>query len=255
MRLTLSHAARWPLLAVACAAAAGCGTFDRASRGVAGIVTPYRVEVVQGNVVVKEQVDALKAGMSRVQVREVLGTPLVTDVFHRERWDYVFTLRRQGAQLQQRRLTLFFRGDSLERWEGDPMPTEAEFVATLDKRTKPGKPPRLQATEEELRRFSASRAGQPAAPAPAAPPAGRAATDGDAPGRSIRVASASIGTDWPAATRAERPWARTVSAPRPTTATVPASKSKTDPVCSSSPSTNSSASSSGSIRARRRSPR
>jgi outer membrane protein assembly factor BamE len=132
---------------------------------VASIVTPYRLEVVQGNFVSKEQVEALQKGMTRDQVRQVLGTPLVTSLFHAERWDYVFTFKRQGVPPQQRRLTVFFNGDTLDRSEGDTMPSESEFVATLDNRRKESRIPRLEATEEELRAFSSKQ------PAPAMPPA------------------------------------------------------------------------------------
>ena len=114
----------------------------------------YKVEVVQGNFVSKEQVEALKPGMSRQQVREILGTSLLTDVFHKDRWDYVFTIRRQGVDPQERRLTVFFKGELLDRYEGDPMPSEEEFVATLDTRKKSGKVPQLEASEDELKKFS-----------------------------------------------------------------------------------------------------
>jgi outer membrane protein assembly factor BamE len=137
-------------------ALAGCGSIDNASQRIAGIVTPYRVEVVQGNFVSREQVEALKAGMTRQQVRDVLGTPLVTSLFHGDRWDYVFTLKRQGVEPQQRRLTVYFKGDALERFEGDTMPSEAEFVAALDKR-RHGKAPPLEATEEQLKRFGSGK--------------------------------------------------------------------------------------------------
>jgi outer membrane protein assembly factor BamE len=153
---------------------AGCGTFDNASQRISGIVTPYKVEVVQGNFVSREQVEALKAGMSRQQVRDILGTPLVTSLFHADRWDYVFTLRRQGVEPQQRKLAVFFNGDAMARVEGDPMPSESEFVATLDKRKSAGKVPPLQASEEALKAFDARRvAPRPdaAAPAPSVPAA------------------------------------------------------------------------------------
>ena len=97
------------------ALAGGCGTFDNATQRVAGLVTPYKVEVVQGNFVSKEQVEAIKPGMSRQQVRDILGTPLVTSVFHANRWDYVFTLKRQGVPAQERKLAVFFNGEALER--------------------------------------------------------------------------------------------------------------------------------------------
>jgi outer membrane protein assembly factor BamE len=166
------------VLAAAAAAAllAGCGTVDGASRRITDAVTPYRIEIVQGNFVSKEQVEALQKGMSPEQVRQILGTPLVTSLFHGERWDYVFTLKRQGVAPQQRRLTVFFQNGGMDRVEGDSMPSEAEFVATLDDRRKSGKVPRLEATEEELQRFNASRKPAPAAAEPAAPGAPSAPT-------------------------------------------------------------------------------
>ena len=161
------------VLAAAAAAIvlAGCGSMDGAGRRLATAITPYKVEVVQGNFVSREQVEALQKGMSREQVRQVLGTPLVTSLFHGDRWDYVFTLKRQGVAPQQRRLAVFFKDDVLERVEGDTMPSESEFVSTLDNRRKGGKVPRLEATEEELRAFpkAKSAAPQDPAPAPAAP--------------------------------------------------------------------------------------
>ena len=147
------------LAVAACALAAGCSSFDNASNRIVGLVTPYRVEVVQGNFISREQVEALKPGMTRQQVRDVLGTPLVTSIFHTDRWDYVFTLKRQGVEPQERKLTLFFKGDALERFEGDSMPSEAEFVAALDKR-RHGKVPPLEATPEQLKRYET---GKPAA--------------------------------------------------------------------------------------------
>jgi outer membrane protein assembly factor BamE len=161
-RLVLAAAAALSLLA-------GCGSFDGAGRRVATALTPYRVEVVQGNFISREQVETLQKGMTREQVRNVLGTPLVTSLFHGERWDYIFTLRRQGVQPQQRRLTVYFQGESLDRFEGDTMPSEAEFVSTLDNRRKSAKIPPLEATEEQLRRFSTR------APAAAAAPSATAA--------------------------------------------------------------------------------
>ena len=125
-------------------------------------LTPYKVEVVQGNFVSREQVDALQPGMSRQQVREILGTPLVTSVFHADRWEYVFTIKRQGIQEQSRKLTVFFDDDRFARTEGDEMPSETEFVATLGKPYDGRKVPELQATEEQLAKFSAkAKAAQP----------------------------------------------------------------------------------------------
>lgn len=171
MSATLSRACRIVLALVAATAAAGCGSFDSVTQRVAGSIAPYKVEVVQGNFVSREQVSALRPGMSRLQVRDILGTPLVTSVFHADRWDYVFTIKRDGVQSQVRRLAVFFKGDALDRFEGDEMPTEAEFVATLDNKRKGAKVPVLQATEEQLRKFSAARPPAKAASAPAEAPA------------------------------------------------------------------------------------
>ena len=110
----------------------------------------YQPEVVQGNFVSKEQVQSLRAGMPRQAVREILGTPLVTSVFHAERWDYAFTIRRQGSEPQLRRFTVYFKGDVLDRVDGDPLPTEAEFAAKLDTRRPPSKLPELKASPAEL---------------------------------------------------------------------------------------------------------
>jgi outer membrane protein assembly factor BamE len=129
-------------------------------------VKPYKPEVVQGNFVSLEQVQALRPGMPKQVVRDILGTPLVVSLFHGDRWDYAFSIRRQGAEPQQRRLSVFFEGGVLKRIEGDPVPTEAEFAARIDTRkTPPAKLPPLKASEEELARFPARAA------APAEPPA------------------------------------------------------------------------------------
>lgn len=133
-------------------ALAACGSTDGMGRRLVTAVTPYKIEVVQGNFVSREQVEQLKPGMSRTQVREVLGTPLVTSLFHADRWEYVFTLRRQGLDVQTRRLAVLFKGEALDRFEGDEMPAEAEFVAHLDSRRKGDRIPVLEASEETLRK-------------------------------------------------------------------------------------------------------
>lgn len=160
---------RKPRIALAASTAAlllaGCSSLGLGDR-LTGVFSPYKVEVVQGNFISREQVEALRPGMTRQQVRDVLGTPLVSSLFHSDRWDYIFTLKRQGVEPQQRKLTVHFKGDAMERAEGDPMPSEAEFVATLDNRRKSGTIPPLEASEEKLRAAS----GKPAAAASAASP-------------------------------------------------------------------------------------
>lgn len=132
-------------------ALSACGSFNGASNRLVSVVTPYKIDIVQGNFVSREQADALKSGMSRAQVRDILGTPLLTDIFHADRWDYVFTFKRQGTLPQARRVTVFFKGDVLDHTEADALPTEAEFVASLDSGRKSGQVPVLEAAPDSLK--------------------------------------------------------------------------------------------------------
>ena len=120
------------------------------------LVSPSRFDRVQGNVITREQTAVLKAGMQRNQVKEILGTSLLASVFHADRWDYVFTFQRQGAEPQARRVTVFFKGETLERFEADDLPSEAEFVATLKSMPTEGKLPAMEASAESLRNFPAA---------------------------------------------------------------------------------------------------
>jgi outer membrane protein assembly factor BamE len=154
---------------VICAGLAACSSFNGASTRLASIVTPYQIDVVQGNVITREQVDLLKPGLPRQSVRDLLGTPLLQSVFHANRWDYVFSFRHKGDEPQLRKLTVFFKDDLLERFDADPMPTEAEFVASLDSGRKSAKVPVLEASEESLQKFKqAARTPEPAAATPTA---------------------------------------------------------------------------------------
>lgn len=84
-----------------------------------GPLAPYRIDIQQGNFVSQEMVAKLKRGMSKEQVRYILGTPLVTDIFHADRWDYVYSLERPGEAPVRRRLAVFFEDDRLARLDGD----------------------------------------------------------------------------------------------------------------------------------------
>lgn len=84
-----------------------------------GWLAPYRIDIQQGNFVSQDMVAQLKRGMTQEQVRFVLGTPLVTDIFHAERWDYVYLLDRPGEPRVQRRLAVFFEDGKLSRLDGD----------------------------------------------------------------------------------------------------------------------------------------
>ncbi len=82
-------------------------------------ISTYRIDVQQGNVVTQESISKLKADMTRAQVKFVLGTPLVTDTFHPDRWDYFYKFDKAGNPREQRRLTLVFQDDKLKQILGD----------------------------------------------------------------------------------------------------------------------------------------
>jgi outer membrane protein assembly factor BamE len=100
-------------------------------------LTPYRVDVQQGNFISREMVDQLKEsmqrkeGVTRDQVRFALGTPLLTDMFHADRWDYYFRLKKGRGELISSRVTVFFKDNRLVRIEGDQLPTEKEYLAYI----------------------------------------------------------------------------------------------------------------------------
>jgi len=157
-------------LIIAMFSLAGCSGLGGSAANPLNWITPYKIDVIQGNFVSKEQVDQLRVGMNREQVKATLGTPLLASLFHADRWDYVFTLKRQGTEAQSYKYTVYFKGDLLERFEGDTMPSEAEFIARLDNKRKLGKVPPLEATEAQLKaaeRPSKSAAADTAATLPA----------------------------------------------------------------------------------------
>jgi outer membrane protein assembly factor BamE len=84
---------------------------------------PYKIDIQQGNVVTEEMVKKLKPGMTRSQVRFALGTPLVTDIFHNNRWDYIYRFAPSGRITEEQRLTVFFEDDRLTQIKGNfPLP-------------------------------------------------------------------------------------------------------------------------------------
>ncbi len=90
--------------------------------GFVGFPGVYRIDVEQGNIVTEEMADQLKPGMSRRQVRFILGTPLVEDTFNENRWDYVYVKRNGLDILSESRLTVIFEGDALADVRGDQLP-------------------------------------------------------------------------------------------------------------------------------------
>jgi len=82
-------------------------------------------DIQQGNIITPEMVAELKPGMSRRQVRFLLGTPLLVDVFHQQRWDYPFTMKKRNEPMELKRFSVYFKGDELARYEGDILPAAA----------------------------------------------------------------------------------------------------------------------------------
>jgi len=99
---------------------AGCGFVPR----IPG-VAPYRIDIQQGNFISQDMVANLKPGMSKEQVRLALGTPLLTDIFHADRWDYIYW-REDGAtgKREERKLVVHFKDDKLVRLDGDVVPAK-----------------------------------------------------------------------------------------------------------------------------------
>jgi outer membrane protein assembly factor BamE len=154
-----SGASRRPIAALALLAlpAAGCGTAQPDASGrLLGLIAPYRVEIVQGNVVTRERAALLRPGMTRAQVRDTLGSPMLTDPFHGDRWDYVFTIRRQGTEPQRRSVVVHFKGDTLDRVEiPDALPTESDFVASIAPPQRSDQTPVLELTPEQRKALPA----------------------------------------------------------------------------------------------------
>jgi len=78
----------------------------------------YKIEIQQGNVITQEMVNKLKPGMTRSQVRFALGSPMISDAFHENRWDYLYRFEQRGRLIEQRKLTIFFEDDHLVRIDG-----------------------------------------------------------------------------------------------------------------------------------------
>ena len=113
------------------AVAATDGVQTVKERRILGFLTPYRPDVQQGNFISQEMMQQLKIGMTPEQVRFVLGTPLVTDVFHENRWDYPFRLQKGNGEVISSRVTVHFENNRVSRIDGGDLPTERNFLELL----------------------------------------------------------------------------------------------------------------------------
>lgn len=155
----------------------GCAASRQSDDGFFARITPYRIEIVQGNVITSEQAARVKPGLSRLQVRDILGTPLLADPFHGDRWDYIFTIRRDGLPNQRRSVVVWFEGDTLKTIEAPDLPSERDFVQGISISRKKPEVPVLELTEAQRkalppppRREEAAAPDAPAGPARSYPP-------------------------------------------------------------------------------------
>lgn len=102
---------------------AGCSMNDPNR---SGLLQPYRIDLPQGNYLTRESVDKVQEGMTREQVRFLLGTPLLRDLFHPDRWDYVFRYKFPNGDVEQRKVTIRFRDDRVASIETDPLPARED---------------------------------------------------------------------------------------------------------------------------------
>lgn len=105
-----------------------------------GFLSPYRPDVQQGNFVSREMVAQLREGMTQNQVVFLLGTPLLNDVFHQNRWDYIFRMQKGNGEITTSNVTVYFENGLVSRFEGGgDLPTEADYLARIADKAKAAK--------------------------------------------------------------------------------------------------------------------
>jgi len=126
VRIRASHFSRQASICLA----AGLLTIGLAGCGSTNWGFPYRATIQQGNWITSEQVAQLEVGMTRDQVRFILGTPTLQDVFHADRWDYPYYNQPGYGKDELRKFTVWFQNDLLTRWAGDEQPNRQPFQKT-----------------------------------------------------------------------------------------------------------------------------
>lgn len=107
------------MLSLLVVAIAGCANDDRSQ---SGLFAPYRISIPQGNYLNQQMLDQVQQGMTRDQVRLAIGTPLLSDPFHPDRWDYVFRFQYPNGDAELRRVTIRFDGEGVSRIDADRLP-------------------------------------------------------------------------------------------------------------------------------------
>jgi outer membrane protein assembly factor BamE len=101
----------------------------------------YKLDINQGNYLTQDMVDKLKVGMSPEQVQQALGTPMLADPFHADRWDYIYRYTRQDKLVESREFRVYFADHKLARWEGDEVPRSAAELNRIAAERSLGQPP------------------------------------------------------------------------------------------------------------------
>jgi len=96
-------------------------------------IKPYKMPIQQGNLVTSKMMMQLKPGMTKTQVRFVMGTPLINDSFHKDQWDYFYQMEKDGAIIEKRRVILMFEKDLLAKVKGDVIPANANTNKNEDR--------------------------------------------------------------------------------------------------------------------------
>ena len=96
-------------------------------------IKPFRMDISQGNVVTPKMMMQLRPGMSKAQVKFIMGTPLIVDAFHANRWDYFYQMRKDGKIVEQRRVIMEFENEKLARIRGDVIPAASAGGEGSDK--------------------------------------------------------------------------------------------------------------------------
>ena len=123
------HKVLIPVTALVVLTLTGCGSLrdvgDAIPNTLEKMSLMYRPNVQQGNVVTQEMMDKVQLGMDKRQVRYALGSPMLVDVFHQDRWDYVYTFGRGSTPKEITRVAMYFKDDQLVRIEGKLQPRPA----------------------------------------------------------------------------------------------------------------------------------
>jgi outer membrane protein assembly factor BamE len=122
------------MLAIASLCLNACSVYDSTTRKIANGITPYRIDIIQGQAITKEQLAQVKIGMAKEDVQFTLGSPSVNSIFSADTWNYVFFYRKGfNDVVKKRQVTLKFSGNTLQNIEADDLPSELELIKEIDK--------------------------------------------------------------------------------------------------------------------------